>query len=620
MTHTVDAHRTAPLLSAIITTFDRSGPLRRVLEGLCRQTLERSRFEVVIVDDGSSDDTRQAIEDFAGRLPLRVSRQRHAGHASARNHGIYLARGAITLFLDEVARPAADLLARHLTRHREDPAPNHAYLGRTVLDPTLAADPLAAYLFGDGRAPVDGAVARREVTHRDVGGGSWSCGRAFLTEHGVYDPGLRSGVELVELAYRLSTHGLRFFAEPEARADLLVTPDLVGAGAVAEERGRGRQRFYQLHPAHARAEWGDREAVAREWREVEANVDRLGRAARELDRIARARIAAGLPVGEFETALLHSAYASFLRAQELRGFAAGAGAPAVSPRSRAAREAAPRVSIVVPVFNKVELTRQCFAALAGTTPRDLYEVLVVDNASTDGTREFLGSLSRPDRAIVNEENRGFVGACNQGIEASRGEWVLFLNNDTEPRQGWLEALLRTADADPRVGAVGARLVYPDGTLQEAGGLIFRDGSGWNFGRGDGAPFGPPFDATCEVDYCSGAALMVRRDVLARLGGFDVRYAPAYYEDTDLCFGIRSLGLKVMYCADSTVVHHEGATAGTDVGSGFKRFQVVNHAKFIEKWRDALERQDPPPTDTGKRPTTADRRRLERASGGAGVGP
>ena len=262
-------------------------------------------------------------------------------------------------------------------------------------------------------------------------------------------------------------------------------------------------------------------------------------------------------------------------------------------------------SIIIPVFNRAGLTLRCLESLAQHTPEGLYEVIVVDNGSTDTTPELLASLDGDVRIITNAENVGYTLACNQGAERAEGRYLVFLNNDTEPQPGWLQALLAAAEADPAVGAVGARLVYPDGRLQEAGGLVFSDGSGWNFGRGDD-PTRPAYGLPCEVDYCSGACLLVRADRFRELGGFDPRYAPAYYEDTDLCFGLRSIGAKVMYEPAAVVVHHEGGTAGTDLGSGYKRFQTNNRDKFLAKWADALATQDPPPTATGRAPGTADR--------------
>jgi GT2 family glycosyltransferase/glycosyltransferase involved in cell wall biosynthesis len=244
-------------------------------------------------------------------------------------------------------------------------------------------------------------------------------------------------------------------------------------------------------------------------------------------------------------------------------------------------------------------------------------VVLVDNASSDGTGELLASLEGDVKVIRNATNEGFVLACNAGAAASSGRYVLFLNNDTTPRPGWLEALVAAAEADPAVGAVGSKLVYPDGNLQEAGGLIFQDGGGWNFGKGDD-PERPVYNQPCEVDYCSGASLMVRKDAFDRLGGFDLRYAPAYYEDTDLCFGLRGIGFKVVYCPTSVVVHHEGVTAGTDLGSGMKRFQEVNRDKFVRKWKVELSRHVKAPWKSGRQPSTQSRAVAVAAAADAGA--
>jgi len=134
----------------------------------------------------------------------------------------------------------------------------------------------------------------------------------------------------------------------------------------------------------------------------------------------------------------------------------------------------PVVSIVIPVWNRPDLTSQCLEAIRRTAGLP-HEVIVVDNCSTDGTREFLAQEDEAGRlrAILNPENRGFGKACNQGLDAARGRHVLFLNNDTIPLAGWLEALVRTVEDDPGVGVVGSRLLYPDGTLQHSG-IVWND--------------------------------------------------------------------------------------------------------------------------------------------------
>ncbi|HST28252.1 MAG TPA: glycosyltransferase, partial [Rudaea sp.] len=251
----------------------------------------------------------------------------------------------------------------------------------------------------------------------------------------------------------------------------------------------------------------------------------------------------------------------------------------------------PRVSIVIPVHNKIDYTVACLRSLAAHPGAAAFETIVVDDASSDATAERLAQVDGI-RVLRNARNMGFVGSCNAGAAAARGEFLAFLNNDTVVEDGWLDALLRVFEEEPEAGLAGAKLVYPDGRLQEAGGIVFADGSGWNYGRFDD-PADPRYEFRREADYCSGAAIMLRREFFRELGGFDTRYAPAYYEDTDLAFAVRAAGKKVFYEPRAVVVHFEGITAGTDTGSGMKRFQTINREKFLEKWKNELARQPAP---------------------------
>ena len=251
---------------------------------------------------------------------------------------------------------------------------------------------------------------------------------------------------------------------------------------------------------------------------------------------------------------------------------------------------APRASIVIPVHGAFGHTLACLRAIAAYPPSAGFEVIVVDDASRDDSR---ARLARIDgiRLHVRAENGGFIAACNDGAALARGEYLVFLNNDTVPQPGWLDALLCTFDDHADVGLVGARLVYPDGRLQEAGGVVFDDGSGWNYGRHED-PADCRFAYVRDTDYVSGAAIMIPRDLFQQCGGFDPRYAPAYYEDTDLAFAVRAAGRRVLYQPRAVVVHDEGTSAGTDLGSGAKAAQVRNQLVFAEKWRGALAMQLP----------------------------
>ena len=244
-------------------------------------------------------------------------------------------------------------------------------------------------------------------------------------------------------------------------------------------------------------------------------------------------------------------------------------------------------SIVIPVFNKAAFTFQCLRSLLREIDLGETEIIVVDNASSDQTAEVLLYFNDFIHVITNEENRGFVDACNQGAAAAQGEFLVFLNNDTEVSPGWLKHLEQTAQQNTDVGAVGSMFLYPDGTIQEAGAIVWKNGEAHHYGW-SASPDDRRFNFARQVDYCSAASLLIRKSIFDRLGGFDRRFAPAYYEDIDLCFGVRSLGYKVIYQPASRLIHYEGATAGRDVKKGVKQFQIINRERFVEKWRRELE--------------------------------
>jgi GT2 family glycosyltransferase/glycosyltransferase involved in cell wall biosynthesis len=246
------------------------------------------------------------------------------------------------------------------------------------------------------------------------------------------------------------------------------------------------------------------------------------------------------------------------------------------------------VSVIIPVFNQLQFTQACLGSLQEHQGTECLEVIVVDDCSTDGTSEAVPQI--PGVVYLrNDTNSGFIVSCNRGAQAARGKYLVFLNNDTIVKPGWLTALLDTFAEEPRAGIVGSKLLYPDGRLQEAGGIIWRDASGWNYGKFDD-PQKPEYNYLRDVDYCSAAALMIAKALFETVGGFDSRYAPAYYEDTDLAFKIRRAGYKVLYQPLSEVIHYEGATGGTDLATGAKKHQQINRSTFAEAWAEELMRR------------------------------
>lgn len=249
----------------------------------------------------------------------------------------------------------------------------------------------------------------------------------------------------------------------------------------------------------------------------------------------------------------------------------------------------PLVSVVIPVYNQSLYTYFCLRSILENTGNEIpYEVIVANDNSTDETLEILSKI-KGVKVITNEKNLGFLRNCNNAAKYAKGKYIIFLNNDTKVQKGWMEYLVETIERDNNVGLVGSKLIYNDKQLQEAGGIIWRDASGWNYGRGDD-PEKPEYNYVKEVDYISGASIMIRRELWEEIGGFDERYEPAYFEDADLAFEVRGRGYKVIYQPKSVVVHFEGISHGRDINSGIKNNQIKNRDKFIAKWKKVLEKE------------------------------
>lgn len=272
----------------------------------------------------------------------------------------------------------------------------------------------------------------------------------------------------------------------------------------------------------------------------------------------------------------------FVSWDELRGF--------VRDNAKRFGAAKPDVSIVIPVYNHFSHTLRCVGSLLRANETAKMQIIIADDGSSDETREFFSAI--PEITYIrNPENLGFLKSCNNAAKSATAPYIFFLNNDTAVLPGAIDSLLETAKSRPDAGLIGSKLVYPDGTLQEAGGYIWQCGDGANVGR-NSDPVEPGYNLLRDADYISGAAILVPRKLWEDLGGFDPHFAPAYCEDSDFAVRLKSLGWRVIYQPDSTVVHFEGISSGTDLGSGTKAYQTINQKKLVEKWDFALQDYSP----------------------------
>lgn len=241
-----------------------------------------------------------------------------------------------------------------------------------------------------------------------------------------------------------------------------------------------------------------------------------------------------------------------------------------------------RASLVIPLYNRADLTAACLLSLAEHTDPSLYEVVLVDNGSRDGTADLLANLEGDLQVITNAVNRGFAVACNQGARAARGQHLVFVNNDIEAQPGWLEPLLRILDTEPDVAVVGARLLFPDGSLQHGGVVTFVDTETGLDVAAAHFPYRcaadtPPAHQRRDMDVVTGAVMAVRRAAFDAAGGFDEGYWNGN-EDVDLCLSVLALGGRVVYEPTSTLIHHESQ-------SGPERFSHVgqNIERLVSRW-------------------------------------
>jgi len=486
------------VVTVVIPVFNQALLTRNCLRKLLGTTT--SGLEIVVVDNASTDWTPEYLATLGDGVRV-ITNQANLGFAAACNQGAAIATGELLLFLNNDTLPQPGWLEALLAGISEDRAD---IVGARLLYPdgtvqhagiAIGEDLIPYHIFA--RFPADSTPVMEKRTMQAVTGACMLIRRALFNDLHGFDEGYRNGFEDVDLCLRAAALGSRIIYQP---ASVVIHH---------AEQSSGRKEH----------DIPNMERFLSRWR---------GR------------------LHQDDQAL----YARFgLRCQRGED-----GRFRVSPMEGQA----PAVSIIIPLFNQVELTAACLAALKRNSPPTMYELVLVDNGSTDETALLLNDWTGKATILRNERNHGFAAACNQGARAARGETLLFLNNDTEPTPGWMVPLME-ALAEPGVGIAGSKLLFPDGTIQHAG-IEFMDDplTGNRLSPchvGYRHPDGPEYRVPRDFPAVTAASMAVPRRLFLQAGGFCEEYWNGF-EDVDLCCRIREMGYTIRCCPESVVIHHE----------------------------------------------------------------
>lgn len=259
-------------------------------------------------------------------------------------------------------------------------------------------------------------------------------------------------------------------------------------------------------------------------------------------------------------------------------------------RLKFSRAENPKFSIIIPVYNNILLTVKCLKSIREANLVEECEVIIVDDCSNDNTKNIIKNIKNI-LYIENNVNKGFIESCNNGASISSGEYLVFLNNDTIVDSKWLLELYKTFENFPEAGLVGSKLVYPDGRLQEAGGIIWSDASAWNWLHKSN-PDHPFANYLRDVDYVSGASIMIRRSLFTYLGGFDRRYQHSYYEDTDLAMAAQEWIPCIIPNPYLSLLIMRSSCPVKTSKAGAKHYQTINRQIFYDKWKVDLQKHFP----------------------------
>jgi len=532
-------------VSIIIPVFNKAEYTKQCLEALVENTPDEL-YEVIIVDNASTDGTKEFLRCLEGDVKI-ITNDENLGFAKACNQGAKAASGKYVVFLNNDTVPQPGWLEEMIKVAESDESVG--IVGSKLLYPD--GNIQHAGVVCSGRHPYhvyvsfppDHPAVNKLREFPFVTGACILIKKDLFNQAGEFDERYLNGYEDIDLCLKVRDLKKKVMYCP--------TSVLYHDEGVSESRQIGNQQ-------KAINDRKNFEILHQRWPSQLVRDDHLYYSTDgfDLSKLKFKTNAKGHSVIDLESYALQK-----------------------------------KVSIIIPVFNQLEYTKQCLEALIKNTPDELYEVIIVDNASTDGTREFLACFEGDVKIITNEENLGFAKACNQGAKAASGKYVVFLNNDTVPQPGWLEEMIKVAESDDGVGIVGSKLLYPDGTIQHAG-IEFINGIPDHPHRYSSSNI-PEANKLRELDMVTGACLLIKRELFNQLDGFDESYKNGV-EDIDLCLKVREKGFKVIYTPKSVLYHHEGKTPGrfADVAENLQLFFSRWGSKFNNKGKFINDDQKP----------------------------
>jgi len=574
-----ESNTSSPQLSVIIPTYQRVDSLRSTLEAYCKQSLATDRWELLLVADGDDPEIAQLCQEYSDSLPVVYHAIEHAGPAAARNAGIMKATGQVILITGDDIEPHEDMLLQHLRMHLEHPESNVAILGHIEWPEDMEVNVVMKLVNENGQQ----FSFNKLKDGREIGPEFFYTSNISLKAELLHSMSELFKTEFPGAALEDIEFGVRLSVERQMRI-------IYNAAACGYHRHKMTLESFALRQQSVGRSTRILERVAPDvfkYLNLGAIVStvpdrqemvRLEESARALQDTEVSKLNWILldekPFGGVITETRRRLLQRYFELKVAEGYyqhgyhGSAHGVPG-------------KVSIIIPAYNNLNLTLQAIKAVQDNTVYHDYEIILVDNASADGTREYFQN-SRELFYIRNEQNLGFARANNQAAEVASGEYLLLLNNDTIVQPGWLTHMIDSLEPD--VGIVGARLIYADETIQHAG-VAFGEGDHPPYHIYPGLPMRhPSVNRRREFNAVTAACMLIRRQVYADLKGLNENYINCY-EDVDLCLQARKAGWRIIYEPKALVVHLEGKSAGR------QDKLIHSYQLLMERWRDTLRRDD-----------------------------